>query len=283
MIAEEDKPVIGGSAPRRRKSKPRKLFPKIFENLREIDYLKLKRVAVSELGFLTIQKCTVDLRMLPYGIAGDTHDDYLRMAESMAINCMYRFCREIVVVFEKTYLRTPNAHPMRQTRLGSWHKMQRGVFVGCLAASTICTGHGRTVHSHTRECKGHKGAWSVVHDLWIWHAFFSMAGSHNDINVLQFLDVFQKLVEGNAPSVQFEINGHQYDKGYYLAGGIYPRWSTFVKTILNPVPRRKKTWFAQLQEAAIKDVERVFGVLQARFALSDTLLLHGPKSRCGRS
>jgi hypothetical protein len=36
----------------------------------------------------------------------------------------------------------------------------------------------------------HKGGCSVVleavadQDLWIWHAFFGMAGSHNDINVL---------------------------------------------------------------------------------------------------
>jgi hypothetical protein len=79
MIAEEDKPVIGGSAPGCRKSKPRqrmegycmlyagyfandplhddtvfrrhfrmsrKLFLKIVENLRESDYFKLKRDAL---------------------------------------------------------------------------------------------------------------------------------------------------------------------------------------------------------------------------------------------
>ena len=67
--------------------------------------------------------------------------------------------------------------------------------------------------------------------------------------------------------MNFEINGHQYNKGYYLADGIYPRWSTFVKTISNVVPGGKDSHFAKVREACRKDVERAFGVLQSRFVV----------------
>ena len=93
-----------------------------------------------------------------------------------------------------------------------------------------------------------------------------MAGSHNDINVLQRSPVFATLAEGQASECNYEINGHQYDKGYYLTHGIYPRWSTFVKTIHNPVGEANSN-FAGKQESVRKDVERAFGVLQARFAV----------------
>jgi hypothetical protein len=85
-------------------------------------------------------------------------------------------------------------------------------------------------------------------------AFFRMAGSHNDINILQRSPVFSKLAEGNAPSVSYEIMGHTYTKGYYLADGIYPECPVFV-IHRNPT-EEKYSRFAKEQEACRKDVEQ---------------------------
>ncbi|XP_030936472.1 uncharacterized protein LOC115961676 [Quercus lobata] len=74
------------------------------------------------------------------------------------------------------------------------------------------------------------------------------------------------VAEGRAPTIHYSIHGHDYTMGYYLADGIYPKWATFVKTIPAPQGQKYKL-FAAAQEAYRKDVERAFGVLQARFAI----------------
>ncbi|KAK1626098.1 hypothetical protein QYE76_000413 [Lolium multiflorum] len=93
---------------RRRYRMSKGLFMNILHGVREFDpYFKLKVDAVGVLGFSSIPKCTAAMRMLAYGAPADTQDDYLRMSESTAIECMYKFCRAVVGKFGKYYLRGP--------------------------------------------------------------------------------------------------------------------------------------------------------------------------------
>ncbi|XP_047978853.1 protein ALP1-like [Salvia hispanica] len=120
---------------------------------------------------------------------------------------------------------------------------------------------------------GHKGTHPMIvletvadQWLWIWHAYFGVAGSNNDLNLLNESPLFNDLCAGRASTVEFTANHRRYTMGYYLADGIYPRWPVFMKTITCPTTDRRKL-FAKKQEAARKDVERAFGVLQLRWAI----------------
>jgi hypothetical protein len=56
-----------------------------------------------------------------------------------------------------------------------------------------------------------------------------------------------RLSEGDAHAVNYQINGHTYSKGYYLADNIYPSYAIFLKTISNP-HSEKKAYFSMFQE-----------------------------------
>jgi hypothetical protein len=101
-------------------------------------------------------------------------------------------------------------------------------------------------------------------DLRIWHFFFGVAGAQNDINVLNKSPLFIEAIKGKAPRVHFNVNGNDYEGGYYLADKIYPEWATFVKSISRPQSEKDKLYSAK-QESLRKDVECAFGVLQSRF------------------
>ena len=93
-----------------------------------------------------------------------------------------------------------------------------------------------------------------------------VAGSNNDINVLDRSAVFDEVLQGHAHEVNYTINVNNYNIGYHLTDGIYPEWATFVKTIPRP-QGDKKNLFSKYQESQRLDVERAFGVLQSRFAI----------------
>ena len=86
----------------------------------------------------------------------------------------------------------------------------------------------------------------------VWHCFFGLPDSVNDVNVLKISHLLAKIASADAPACNFTTNGHGYVMGYYLADDINPSWSTFLNTISNPHGRKE----APCQEACRKDIER---------------------------
>jgi len=98
--------------------------------------------------------------------------------------------------------------------------------------------------------------------------FFGCPGAMNDINVLHNSPLFESFLKGmfDALDYPFEMDDQVFRNCYYLVDGIYPELSRFVKTIPLPVKRDQKR-FAEWQEAARKDIERCFGILQCQFQI----------------
>ncbi|KAL9670751.1 hypothetical protein QQ045_008309 [Rhodiola kirilowii] len=231
------------------------------------------------------QKMTAAIWMLAYGSCADQCAEITRMGESTTLECLKKWCAQVVEHYKDRYLRSPNAadlsrlsqraelrgFPADLSRL-SQRAEQRG-FPGMIG-SIDC------MHWEWKNCptswqgaySGRKGRPTIIleavasYDTWIWHSFIGVPGAQNDINVLHQSDIFDPLLTGINPQVTYKVNGNTYDVGYYLADEIYPKYSSFVKTISNPQGDPEKL-FAKKQESYRKDVERCFGILQSRWAI----------------
>ncbi|XP_071687182.1 uncharacterized protein [Rutidosis leptorrhynchoides] len=201
---------------RRRYRMSRELFLRIIEGISNFnssdipDYFMFFRErpdATGRQSLTILQKCTAAKRQMAYGTTPDLHDEYIK------------------IVLEKT-----NAEDI--VRLYSFHAQKHGL-PGMLG-SIDC------MHWEWKNCpiawqgqytRGDKKGPSIMleavtsQDLWIWHAFFSMAGANNDINVLNYSPLFNTIKKGTAPPSPFDVNGHHYERGYYLGDGIYPDWA----------------------------------------------------------
>ena len=61
------------------------------------------------------------------------------------------------------------------------------------------------------------------YNLWIWHAFFGMPGSCNDITIVEQSPFITRLIQNKCPSINWILNGTEYQCFYLLADGIYPK------------------------------------------------------------
>ncbi|XP_028105900.1 uncharacterized protein LOC114304951 [Camellia sinensis] len=216
----------------------RSLFVSILHDIQQVnEYFIQTRDAIGAPRLSGVQKMTAALRILQYGVLADAVDKYIRIGESTTIATLNFFTRSIVATYEAVYLRSPNEVDVARLLQ---EREQRG-FLGMLgsldcmhwcwdkcpsAQAGAYTGH---YHKPTVVLEA-----VVTYDLWIWHAFFGMPGSLNDITVLDKSPLFSKLTRGRAPAANCIINNYEYTIGYYLADGIYPRWATIVKTISQP-------------------------------------------------
>ncbi|XP_074378102.1 uncharacterized protein LOC141719627 [Apium graveolens] len=230
---------------RRRFRMGRHVFLRIVDALSNFDpYFQQRVDALRRKGLSSLQKCTAAMRILAYGVSADAVDDYVCIAESTAVEGLKKFVSNVVTIFEGEYLRKPNSNDVqRLLQMGE----ARG-FPGMMG-SIDC------MHWQWKNCpkawkgmfmSGHKGVATIIleavasSDLWIWHAFFGVAGANNDINVLDRSPVFDDVLQGHAPDVNYTINGNNYNMGYYLTDGIYPKWATFLKTIPRPQAEKRK-------------------------------------------
>ncbi|KAM1666470.1 hypothetical protein ACFX14_045737 [Malus domestica] len=215
---------------RRRFRMERHLFNRIMIDVCNHDsYFVQKNDACGVMGLLPELKITAALRMLAYGASADQVDEITRMGKSTILEALMRFCGAVESLYTAEYLRKP-----------THVDLQRLLKKGEMRVASF--------------------------DTWIWHAFFGVPGAQNDLNVLAQSPVFNDVLQGKAPKVTYVVNRRRYDGAYYLADGIYPRWETFVKTVPRPRSAKEKH-FASCQEGCRKDVERCFGILQARWAI----------------
>ncbi|XP_073291048.1 uncharacterized protein [Primulina huaijiensis] len=255
---------------RRRFRMSRNLFLRIVDGIQNHDVYSIQRSdSLGRLGLSTNQKATDALRMLVYALPVDATDEYIQIGESTAIQCMQRFCRAIVEVFAEQYLRLLTANDVA-----------RLLYIGKQRGFPRMLGSLDCMHRRWKNCPtawagqyaGRSGSPTIIleavadYDLWIWHAYFGMPRTNNDINVLESSSLFSNLAQRIALPAHYNIGSKEYDVGYYLADSIYPKWSTIVQTIHAP-RGQKKQYFAMKQESCRKDVERAFGVLQSRFAI----------------
>ncbi|CAJ2642043.1 unnamed protein product [Trifolium pratense] len=247
------------------------VFLRIVGDLSSSDnYFTQRFDATNKVGISPLGKCTTAMRMIGYGMAADAVDEYIKIGGSTALECLRKFCTGIIRLYEAVYMRAPTQDDLKRILDVS---ETRG-FPGMIG-SIDC------MHWEWKNCpkawegqftRGDKGTTTVIleavayHDLWIWHAFFGCPGTLNDINVLDRSPVFDDVIQGKAPRVNFFVNQRPYDMTYYLADGIYPSYPTFVKSIRLPRSEPDKL-FAKYQEGCRKDIERAFGVLQARFKI----------------
>jgi len=216
----------------------------------------------------------MSLKMNAYGVAANAFWDYFQMGESTACKCCECFNEAILQCKELTSIYLQKLTHADAKNFSNLHFSKHGIhgMLGCLDCMHVIWKNCPVAFQGAFQ--GKEGVPSLVleamadYNLWIWHAVFGFAGALNDLNIWENSSLLQDMVDGTMSTLDFEftIAGKIFKKLFILVDGIYPEIARFVKTISVPTGCAQKT-FAGWQEAARKNVERAFGVLQQKFQI----------------
>jgi hypothetical protein len=78
--------------------------------------------------------------------------------------------------------------------------------------------------------------------------------------------MIHSLLNGDFGRMSYSVAGEDFSILYFLVDGIYPHWASFIGPISSPTSTAEAK-FSKAQEAARKDVERLFGVVKGRFKI----------------
>ncbi|XP_047964922.1 uncharacterized protein LOC125209368 [Salvia hispanica] len=256
-----DQPRYPAEIFRRRFRMSRPLFTHIATTLVDrFECFTLRRDCTGRIGLSTLQKCTSAIRQLAYAGPADMFDEYLQMGETTSLTVLRQFCKGIRQVFGPEFLRKPT--PDECQRLLDMH--------GAVHSFPGMMGSIDCMHWEWKNCPvAWKGQFTTgfkqkhpsmileavvdYRRLRIRHAYFGVAGSNNDINVLQSSPIFNDECGERVCRDQFCSKTARSITGDTIWQMEY--------TLVGPYSSRrqpagaKRQYFARKQEAARKDVE----------------------------
>ncbi|GJS49921.1 retrovirus-related pol polyprotein from transposon TNT 1-94 [Tanacetum coccineum] len=168
--------------------------------------------AVRKAGISALVKCTFAIRQLAYAAVPDSLDEYLQISEKTSRDCLMHFYNGVIELYGEEYLRRPMQTDVE--KVYAFHEKKHG-FPGMIG-SIDCTKWPLAQCPqayHAQFSRGDSGSEPFIlleavasQDLWIWHAFFGVARTNNDVNVLCQSPVLNDLKVGKAPEVPFVAN-----------------------------------------------------------------------------
>jgi len=249
-------------------------FALIYQRIQGRGSFVIRRDAAHVTGIHPLVRMVAVLRVLAYDMPADSLDENLEMSETVVIDSVKEFCQLLVEEFGPQFL---NRGPSPEEKTRSIALCKKQGFPGCFA-SWDCKHHvwkncpKRLQGQHKGHAFGGKSTLIleaiVDPDLYFWHVFFGEPGSLNDLNVLGKSSIVTSLLNGtfDIEIPQYVLNGNGRDWLYFLADGIYPNWTIFVKACQCPITPPEK-FFSERQESSRKSVERGFGVIVQRFGI----------------